>query len=273
MGLLLIGYVGFADYRIDPVTGSQQFQPQSEVLSESTTQALAKPEAKTDPKTQPKNQPLAQAPAPASQPAVGSVEKYSQHTVTASIYGIGEGADESNNFISNVPSAWSSNAVGEFGGVDNMEGQRSFTPKHNSFYYALPATEFNDSGLVPGAREKSPWASEIKNLRSNTSLFKGRWVRVSRTVNGQVKTIYAQWQDVGPNEEQDYGYVFGNGSQKPKNTFGVHAGIDLSPDIAKELGFTVAQGSASVTWSFVDSANVPNGLWKKYPAIDNKIRW
>lgn len=262
LAVAVIGYAGLGDYGIDPpIDTTAGFQSLPEVLSESTTVTEEIPE------TQP---PPPAVPPPVIKPVA---EKYSSHTVTASIYGIGEDANDSNNNISNVPSAWSSDTVVEFGGVDIFQGNRTFIPKHNTFYFALPAMEFNESGLIPGSREKSPWASEVKTLGENNSLFKGRWVRVSRSVSGQTKTIYAQWQDVGPNEEQDYGYVFGDGRQKPKNAFGVSAGIDLSPDASRGLGFSVEEGSATVTWSFVDASAVPNGPWKSYPSIDNNIRW
>lgn len=259
------------------VESSNESPQVGEVKGNSTNQkdgenTVPKPSPSTDPKKNPSGSPV--KPSPTSPPTqsknpVPAPAPITFHNVTASIYGVGEEADASNDFISNVPSAWSSNSVADFGGIDPLSGSRTFAPKHNSYYFALPAAEFNENGLIAGARERSPWAVQIGSLRSNESLFKGRWVKVTR--GGKV--IYAQWQDVGPNEEQDYGYVFGNGSQQPKNTFGVRAGIDLSPDAARDLGFDLQAGQAGVSWIFVDASSVPAGPWRVYPPIDNKVRW
>lgn len=190
-------------------------------------------------------------------------EKYKPHTVTATIYWIGEEATAENDFISNVTSAWDSNAVKRFGGVDSVT--RSFEPRHNPYYFALPAGEFTEEGLIQGAREASPWNDEAELLTHSQSLFKGRWARITAGDS----TVYAQWHDVGPNEEEDYDYVFG--ADKPDNTFGLKAGLDLSPEAASTLGFT--DGGQLVTWEFVDAADVPDGPWRQYPAIDNITYW
>lgn len=198
---------------------------------------------------------------------VENKERYPMHEVTATIYYIGERESADNDYISNVPSAWDSDAAARFGGIDTPEGKltRNFEPKHNPFYFALPASEFNEDGLIPGAREKSPWANE--SVSDDESLFKGRWIKVKR---GE-KTIYAQWHDVGPNVKDDYGYVFGTG--EPKNTFKLKAGLDLSPDAAEALEFDYEKGGAKVTWQFVNEAQVPYGAWKDFPPIDNKTYW
>lgn len=188
------------------------------------------------------------------------------HTnIIASIYYIGETASPENDFVSNIPSSWDSDTVETFGGKDSANGRRDFRPKHNTFYFALPAAEFNESGLIPDAREKSPWAGE--EVGPNESLFKGRWIEITR---GD-RVTYAQWHDVGPNEETDYDYVFGTSS--PTNDFGLKAGIDLSPDAAMALGFDYKDGSARISWKFVDAEEVMDGPWKSYPPIDNKTRW
>jgi hypothetical protein len=195
-----------------------------------------------------------------STPSAPEAKEVISHEVTATVYWIGEDATADNDYISNVPSAWDSDAVERFGGIDSPDG-RNFTPEHNTFYFALPAAEFTEDGLIQGAREASPWASEIPELAEDESLFKGRWVKLG-------DGVYAQWQDVGPNEEHDYDYVFGG--EQPTNTFGERAGIDLSPDAANELGI---DGSGVVTWEFVDEDEVPDGPWKQHPPIDNKTYW
>ena len=48
------------------------------------------------------------------------------------------------------------------------------------------------------------------------------------------KSCFAQWQDVGPFGEDDFGWVFGS-AKKPKNTQGLKAGLDISPATAQFL--------------------------------------
>ncbi len=218
---------------------------------------------------------------PGVEATADNAEHYASHdTITATVFWIGEPADESNDFITNVPTAWDEDASARFGGYDGpatpnggiLDVPRDangvvteFTPQHNPYYFALPAGEFDENGLIPGARERSPWAD--KTVGEDESLFKGRWIRVT---NGQ-STIYAQWLDVGPNEEQDYDYTFGDGTQQPRNTFGLSAGLDLSPAAATGLGYN--DGGLTVSWSFVDPEDVLSGPWSDYPPIDNKTYW
>ena len=206
-------------------------------------------------------------------------EKYPSHTVMATIFGVDEEASADNAGISNQVTAWDSNPAKRFGGVDDLNNRTKeglpvdFTPKHNPYYFALPADEFNENGLIPGAREASPWNGE--KVGSNESLFKSRWIKITR--EGIEEPVYAQWLDTGPSdnpdETRDYSYVFGGSSATPQNTFGLKAGIDLSPAAAHVLGFSVKEGGAAVTWQFVDAEDVPDGPWKDYPPIDNKTYW
>ena len=218
------------------------------------------------------------------QPALENIpqpEKYPQHRVVATIFYVGESASASNGYIDNISTAWEDDARIQFGGVDdpdrrNAEGvPADFRPKENPFYVALPASEFNKRGLIPGAREMSPWAKEAVTFQENRSLFKGRWVGVKNPENGVV--VYGQWLDTGPSDDpsdaRDYQYVFGDSSAKPKNSFGLKAGIDVSPAMTHQLGFDIAKGGIEVIWQFVDSQDVPDGTWKDFPEIDNRTYW
>ena len=195
------------------------------------------------------------------------VEKYPSHEVVATVYWAGEPPTEENGYISNLESEWSSDTVADIGGVDEPEG-RNFEPLHNPYYFAVPAMEFTEEGLIEGAYDHAPW--DVNTIEDGESLFRGRWAEVQ--ANGKV--VYAQWHDVGPcvNEQPEcflnYGYVFG--TEQPINTFGEKAGIDLSPDAAKALGI---EGSGSVEWKFVDEEDVPVGEWSMYPPITNKTNW
>lgn len=204
-----------------------------------------------------------------------ATERYRAHNVNATIFWVGEEASTDNAGIPNTSTEWDSNAGKRLGGVDDprkrtAEGLPStFTPKHNPFYIALPASEFDDHGVIAGARRASPWANE--HASEDKSLFKGRWVKITRGS----KVVYAQWLDTGPsdNGEQvnDYKYVFG--VMRPKNTFGLRAGIDLSPATALKLDINLDVGQANVAWRFIDAKDVPKGIWTKYPAIDNATHW
>lgn len=213
---------------------------------------------------------------------MSEVTKYPKHKVVATVFYVGEPASGANAGIDNISTEWETDARDCFGGLDDPwkrtpDGLPHFAPKENPFYLALPASEVDDNGPIKGAREASPWASEAKNLPDDDSqsLFKGRWVEVS-SVNGGRK-VYGQWLDTGPGDNpeavRDYNYVFGDGSQQPKNQYGLKAGIDLSPAMAFQLGFGIKEGSAEVVWRFVDQTDVPDGLWTKYPAITPATHW
>jgi hypothetical protein len=196
--------------------------------------------------------------------------KYLAHrSIIASVFWVGEEANKANDYIDNLSSAWVSDWVGAFGGVDtpnerNPDNQYlplSFTPKENPFYLALPANEYDENGLLPGAREASPWSKEVVE---NGSLFKNRWVLVTRTLpDGHQATCFGQWEDVGPNNPNQHDYVFGEA--EVDNQYGLGAGIDISPAVAICLQFEgdIANASAIVEWIFVDEEDVPYGPWSE----------
>lgn len=189
-----------------------------------------------------------------------------RHRVTASEFHVGEASSKDNAYISNKKTAWDDNPVMRFGGVDDPNDPPEHV-LHNRYYFALPVNEFNESGLIPGIRERSPWRDEV--VHDGESLFKGRWIKVTNLANGEV--IYAQWLDTGPCATMDCNdpdYVFG--SSAPKNDFGLKAGLDLSPTAMKALS---ADGSANVEWQFVDESEVPSGPWRDDPPITNKTHW
>lgn len=221
-------------------------------------------------------------------------ESYPRHAVMASVFYIGEKASSANHGIDNVSTEWETDARKQFGGTDNPT-QRTTRGlpeiphlKENPFYLALPASEFGEKGVLPGARERSPWANQAAALPDDDSrsLFKGRWVQVTNPATGE--TAYGQWLDTGPGDDpdsvRDYGYTFGDSSAQPKNRFGLRAGIDLSPALASHLGIDPANGSAQVIWQFADTQDaewwnpaetlaVPAGPWRDFPAIDNRTHW
>jgi hypothetical protein len=155
-----------------------------------------------------------------------------------------------------------------FGGVDDPDSRSgyfpaSFTPLENPFYFALPYNDFDGNGnRKESSAQTIPWILE-KTWNDSESMCKNRWIKITHG-----STIaYAQWEDVGPFEEDDASYVFG--SSAPHSAVNNHAGLDVSPAVRDYLGL----GDMSVCdWQFVDSADVPEGPWKQTVTISN-IYW
>lgn len=196
-----------------------------------------------------------ESPTKDSEQPTSSAGKYYLHEgIIATVFWAGEGADNSNDYIHNRSSAWVGDWVKSFGGIDNPEDRCdyrpcSFVPNENTFYFALPFSDYNDSGIKPNEElSLIPWyAGEV---RSNESILKNRWIEI---IYGE-KKAYAQWEDVGPFAENDFGYVFG--TNRPSES---RAGIDLSPATADYLG---VDGRGVVNWRFVEYEDVPDGPWK-----------
>jgi hypothetical protein len=186
--------------------------------------------------------------------------------VVATIFWVGEGADASNQFISNAQSAFDRSWLAHYGGVDAPQPRRGylpagFTPLENPFYFALPYSDLDDDG----ARKQNaplviPWASS-RAFGSAESMVKNRWLRVTSRRTGI--TCYAQWEDAGPGVYDDFQYVFG--STAPANPFllaglTTSSALDLSPAVRDCLGHT--DDVMRLDWQFVADADVPPGPWK-----------
>lgn len=169
------------------------------------------------------------------------------------LFWVGEAADADNAYITNTESYWDEKWQEHFGGVDSPNCRSgylpcAFTPKENPFYFALPYAEYDANGSVKDTSKKIPWFG-----KDDLPLLKNRWIRVSHAG----VTCYGQWEDVGPNGEDDFAYVFGKA--KPINTFGERAGLDVSPALWKCLQMS---DNDETTWEFVDADLVPAGPWK-----------
>ena len=169
---------------------------------------------------------------------------------------MGEPSTASNAFIPNDISYWDDKWMKHFGGVDDPETRCdfhpcTFAPLENPFYFALPYGEFNmETGTLKDSARQVPWFSE----NAPEPLLKNRWIEVKYSDN----ICYGQWEDVGPNGEDDFVYVFGD-AISPINTFGAHAGLDVSPSLWDCLGLS---DNDVTSWRFVDSSSVPSGPWK-----------
>jgi hypothetical protein len=76
-------------------------------------------------------------------------------------------------------------------------------------------------------------------------------------INQGDRTCYAQWEDVGPFEDDDFAFVFGS-SKQPWNSFDAKAGLDVSPAVRQYLRM---EHNGYTAWRFVEAADVPAGPW------------
>lgn len=192
---------------------------------------------------------------PALSPALAA--QTSSRQVTTTVFWVGEPADADNGYIANAMSAWDDQWQDNYGGVDDPKNRNgyfpsSFTPKENPFYIALPYSDLTDSGKRKASAENCPLSSNVALRRF--SWCKNSWIAIS----SHAKTVYAQWEDVGPFETDDTAYVFG--TQSPRNRYGVHAGLDVSPAVRDYLGLSDVD---TAHWKFVGESEVPVGPWKQ----------
>lgn len=182
---------------------------------------------------------------------------FSHENIVTTVFWVGESASQDNGGIANSASAWDENWQQHYGGVDlptNRSGYKpaNFSPQENPFYIALPYNDLNNNGsrkyqandylkIASVAATKYPW-------------FKNSWIAIKH--NNVV--AYAQWEDVGPFEEDEALYVFG--SALPKNRQGQKAGLDVSPAVKDYLGLSDV---SRTSWGFVPASQVPSGPWKE----------
>jgi hypothetical protein len=187
-------------------------------------------------------------------------------TITT-LFWVGEPSDSDNGFIPNDVSYWDHQWQLSFGGVDDPEHRNGywpadFKPRENPFYVALPFGEFeSESGyeLRLDARD-IPW------YRPGLSpLLKNHWVEINR----RDRTCYAQCEDVGPFEVDDFAFVFGN-AKRPRNAFDAKAGLDVSPAVWHFLGM---DDNGSTSWRSVEAADVPAGPWTEIVTTSGNNRF
>jgi hypothetical protein len=206
-------------------------------------------------------------PARPAAPASRIVYPWKKH-ISCTVFWVGE-APGPRNPTPNDKSSWDQDWVANFGGTDDPDPEsrvanhamgdfrpKAFVPKLNPFYVALP---YNDveryNAHKPEAARVIPWFARM-NPQPGKTVLKGRWVQIYH--NGRI--CFAQWEDCGPWNTDDWEYVFGS-AQQPKTKENNAAGIDISPSVRDYLG---AQSGQKVHWRFVEAGQVPYGPWKKY---------
>ncbi len=181
---------------------------------------------------------------------------YPVKKVMTTLFWVGEEANRSNDYIANDDSAWDMEWVEHYGGVDDPDDRRGFypadfTPGENPFYFALPYSDIKNRGGRKVSARSVPW---YDGEDGHASILKNRWIEVSHRGN----TCYAQWEDVGPIGTDDFRYVFGDAPHR--NTFGVGAGLDVSPAMWDCLRM---RGNVLTSWRFVEEDDVPDGPWRE----------
>jgi hypothetical protein len=179
----------------------------------------------------------------------------------ATVFWIGEQPTQ-NNPTPNNKSSWDVDWQRNFGGYDDPDPTKrtsnftpaAFVPKLNPFYIALPYNDVLDSNTTKTTAGRIPWYKQ-RFVRAGRSIVKGQWLAIQYGS----RLCYAQWEDVGPFEVDDFAYVFGN--QPPINQSNGGAGIDVSPAVRDYLGL---RSNGRVNWRFVDPAEVADGPWRWY---------
>ena len=187
--------------------------------------------------------------------------------ISTTYFWVGEGSSPDNRYISNAASAWDDQWLAHYGCVDNPNNRNGYypaacIPKENPFYFALPYNDFANGNRKANANNLVYWLHE-KTWGPLQSMLKNQWIEITKGT----KTVYAQWEDVGPFGEDDSAYVFGGAT--PSNPYNSHAGLDVSPAVNHFLGLN---GLDTTSWKFVDASDVPDGPWKQI-ITTSQIYW
>lgn len=161
----------------------------------------------------------------------------------------------------NTKSSWDTAWQETYGGYDDPDpgarrwdfSPKTFEPRQNPFYIALPFNDVTNREIAPTV---IPWFASTPRRSKYDSVIKGRWVAIRL---GK-KICYAQWEDVGPFETDDWAYVFGKNPQ-PKTTMNNGVGLDVSPAVRDYLGLV---SGVRCDWRFCEESEVPDGPWRKF---------
>ncbi|KAN0034996.1 hypothetical protein ACTFIV_001536 [Dictyostelium citrinum] len=99
-------------------------------------------------------------------------------------------------------------------------------PKENTFYCVLPYNDLDQFGRKATAYQ-IPWATSSDP--DEYSILKNRWIKVTH----KDAMAFCQYEDVGPQYDDDFSYVFGTSHSLPESQYG---GLAISPEVAQFLG-------------------------------------
>ncbi|KAM9984382.1 hypothetical protein ACTFIZ_004091 [Dictyostelium cf. discoideum] len=99
-------------------------------------------------------------------------------------------------------------------------------PKENTFYCVLPYNDLDQFGRKANAYQ-IPWATSQDP--DEYSILKNRWIKVTH----KDAMAFCQYEDVGPQYDDDFSYVFGTSHSLPESQYG---GLAISPHVAQFLG-------------------------------------
>ena len=174
--------------------------------------------------------------------------------IMTTIFWIGEKPCRKNP-VPNDKSSWDSKWVINYGGYDSPNNRlgfipKGFTPQLNPFYAALPYNDIETKGTKTEAKHIIPWFSQ-RFKKNGQSVIKGQWM----AIHYKGRVCYAQWEDCGPFETDNWQYVFGGARPRQK------AGLDISPAVRDYLGMKT---NDFTDWKFVNLQEIPWGPWTKY---------
>jgi hypothetical protein len=186
-----------------------------------------------------------------------------KESIVSTVFWIGEPANAETGSPANLSSSWDTKWMENYGGYDDPDPKNrawdfrpaSFLPKQNPFYCALP---YNDLAgwkrTKPTAQKVVPWFKE-RYTEFGETVLRGQWV----AIRCGTQLCFAQWEDVGPFETDDWQYVFG--TERPKTTKNNNAGLDISPAVRDCLKM---RSGMLCDWRFVELDEVPVGPWRKF---------
>ncbi len=227
-------------------------KPMSRPGAKASSSAPALPEIHT--------RPPASATAPAS-PSKKPAAFPWRRNIVATIFWIGE-KPQGRNRTPNHASSWDRTWQVSYGGYDDPDPEnrsgfrpKKFLPGQNPFYVALPYNDVAGTGKTKAeAHRVIPWFDD-RFTKPGRTVCKGQWIAVRH----KDRICYAQWEDCGPFNTDDWMYVFGN--SRPKNRENNGAALDVSPAVRDYLKL---KSGGQCDWKFVNIEDVPQGPWRTF---------